>query len=179
MLGRCGSPTQTSELLDPGHASSPEHARRFCSPVPTSFSRFVFIFLIFISHVQPSQHLSSFSASGAHPRPRWSVCSVNICFMNGWLMFIYSVYMEWMVWLYPLFGEGSRPHLDLIICHLWPRKPLDEQRLPSCPGLDFSYLPHDMFHLCHFQSRLIFFSIKESLEDPLSGSSIMFLFVCF
>ena len=107
---------------------------------------------------QPSLHLSSFSASQGHsPGPRWSACSVNICLMNSWLMFIYSVYMKWMVWLLLLFGEGSRPHLDLIICRLWPKSPLMSNVFLPARDSTFSYLPHDMFHLCHFQSRLIFF----------------------
>lgn len=128
---------------------------------------------------QPSLHLSSFSASQGHsPGPRWSACSVNICLMNSWLMFIYSVYMKWMVWLLLLFGEGSRPHLDLIICRLWPKSPLMSNVFLPAWDSTFSYLPHDMFHLCHFQSRLIFFfPLKENLEDPLSEGLDHF-FVC-
>lgn len=149
---------QTSELLDPGHAPSPEHpggpAALSLPPSAASSSSSSSSF----SLSQPSLHLSSFSASRGHsPGPRWSACSVNICLMNGWLMFIYSVYMKWMVWLLLLFGEGSRPHLDLIICRLWPKSPLMSNVFLPARDSAFSYLPHDMFHFCHFQSRLIFF----------------------
>lgn len=38
-------------------------------------------------------------------------------------MFIYSIYMKRMDCLLLLFGEGSRPHLDLISVVLWPESP--------------------------------------------------------
>lgn len=36
-----------------------------------------------------------------------SVCSINICIMNGWLVFINSIHMKWIVWVLLLLGDNS------------------------------------------------------------------------
>ena len=140
MLGGCGSLLTDLRAAGSWTCAQPRAPRRSCSPVPTSFSSFIFIFLIFIFPVSAlTASLQFLCLPGTQPRPRWSACSVNICLMNGWLMFIYSVYMKWMVWLLLLFGEGSRPHLNLIICG--PRAPW---------WATSSFLPGTrLFHICH------------------------------
>lgn len=35
------------------------------------------------------------------------LCSIYICLMNGWLIFIYLVHMKWIVWVFLLLGDDS------------------------------------------------------------------------
>ena len=170
--------SQTSELLDPGHAPSPEHARRPCSPVPTSFSSFVFIFLIFIFPVSAlTASLQFLCIQGA--QPGWMECVLGKYLFNEWLIDVYLFSLHeadglvaFTVW-WRFQATSGFDNLSSV-----PRKPLDEQHLPSCLGLDFF-----IFATWHVPplpppEQTNFFSpLKENLEDPLSKGLDHFVFL--
>lgn len=148
--------SQTSELLDPGHAPSPEHARRSCSPVPTSFSSFVFIFLIFIFPISAlTASLQFLCIPGAQRRP-WMECVLGKHLFNEWLIDVYLFSLHEADGLVA-FTVWWRFQATSGFDNLCPESPLMSNIFLRAWDLTFSYLPHDMFHLCHFQSRLIFF----------------------
>ena len=86
---------------------------------------------------QPSLHLSSFSASRGHS-PGWMECVLSKYLFNEWLIDVYLFSLHeadglvaFTVW-WRFQATSGFDNLSSV-----PRKPLDEQHLPSCLGLDF------------------------------------------
>lgn len=103
-----------------------------------------------------------------------SVCSIYICIMNGWLIFINSIHMKWIVWVLLLLGDNSwlmvQGSFGFNVCSQQPKAVMDHIFLPGS----------QLFYLCHMRCFTFvtfkadwFFSIKIIFKKILDTSCLM------